>query len=197
MKNLLLLFYCLLLGFAVNAQYLQWNSLIEKKSGGSSNVGYGKMNDVNQLVLSGEFSGNIDLDPNPNRDILVSSSTGNNNLFVSVYDQEGSLLMGNSIWSRSNLVWGGLTLDAQGSIYISGIFNDTVDLNMNNSQALYAPFAANAEDAFIVKYNAQGAFQWARQLVSSIHTYSRDMELDQSGNIFLGFWLRVNDRPCS
>jgi len=167
MKRFLLFINCLLIAFLAEGQYLQWNDLLKESSGGRSLITGSSLNNSGYIFSFGNFSGTLDLDPNLNSSLNISSpSSSLVNLFFAKYDGDGDLMYGRHIWGKSNLSNGGLALDGADNLFLSGYFNDSIDLNPGNNQAFYSPVLNNAVDAFLVKYNNQGEFQWARQFVS-------------------------------
>lgn len=144
----------------------------------------GRFNHLNELVLTGVFTGSIDLNPNPNINHSITSA-GNRNSYIALYDEDGEMLFGNHISGTNDVTINTMDIDAAGNIYVSGTFNNTVDLNPGSGQAFYTPVNPGSEDAYLAKYSKQGIFQWARQFVSSGYTRPSSMLVDQSGNLFV------------
>lgn len=76
--------------------------------------------------------------------------------------------------------------DGQGNIYVSGAFNGTVNFNPSGSASLTA---IGTTDAFVVKYNSSGVYQWAFNYgYSGKQTTAVKIASDLVGNIYvIGF----------
>jgi hypothetical protein len=61
-----------------------------------------------------------------------------------------------------------IVLDAAGSMYVSGFYNNTVDFDPNHTSSASILTAVDPTngDGFVVKYSANGTFQWANDLGS-------------------------------
>ena len=184
MKKFLLILICLCFTFSGKSQFLEWNSLLNEASSSTSLIGEAHFNHLNELVITGVFTGSLDLNPNPNITHSITSA-GNQNSYIAKYDDDGEMLFGGHISGINDVIINAMDIDAAGNIYISGTFNNTADLNSGSGQALYTPVNPGSEDAFLVKYSNQGVFQWARQFVSNDYTRPSSLIIDHSGNIFI------------
>ncbi len=186
MKNFLLLLSCVFVSVSASAQFLEWNSLAKEGSSGQSTILGTEINSGGDVFFAGNFQGSLDLDPNVNATLQVNTPSGSQgNVFFAAYDSDGDLVHGKHVWGKSEILLGGMAIDAGSNTFLTGYFNDSIDLNPNSTQAIYLPTVASAEDAFLVKYNSLGLFQWARQLNSSVRTRPIDIVLDQSGNLLV------------
>ena len=168
------LFRAVLLLFLVQisqAQTLQWG-----KSIGSVNddvAGCLGIDVGNNIIIAGTFRAQIDLDPGPNT-VNVNCS-GNQDIFITKSDSSGNYQWGRKI--------GGPGLDSitsiycdNNSIYLTGFFQGTTDFDPgSNVSFLTSTGSPNTSDAFLVKLNAFGAFQWAINLGGSDNDQSMDV----------------------
>lgn len=84
-------------------------------------------------------------------------------------------------------------VDADGNIYITGRFQGTVDFDPSSSTANLSS-SAGTWDIFIAKYNASGAYQWAKRMGGSYDDLGYSLSLDGSGNIYVtGFFQYIAD----
>lgn len=87
--------------------------------------------------------------------------------------------------------WGGagdeaantLALDPSTNAYIAGGFNGTVDFNP--AGPAHASRTANGQDAFLCKYDKDGAFQWVRTWGSNGQDRANTVAVDAAGNAYV------------
>ena len=185
MRHCTVFTFLIIFFFNVKAQSLEWNRLLEEQSGGG--FSYGHKTDIGtggQITISGMFSVPVDFDPDANSSHVLSPA-GDQNVFFGKYSSEGALNWVNILEGTDSITLSGMDLDGSGNVLVNGYFNDSIDLNPGPGQALYIPASANAEDFFISKYSSTGAFSWARQISSTVHVRSKDLTLDNSGNIIV------------
>lgn len=106
---------------------------------------------VNNLYLTGSFSGLTDFDPGPGSYTLTASQTTG---FILKLDSLGSF-----VWARpANLSFynwierygKSIAVDGGRNIYLSGYFSGTVDMDFTS--ATYTLISSGAEDIFAAKY---------------------------------------------
>ncbi len=185
MKNLIILIsvFILLSGYS-NAQSWQWAKQI-----GSSYQGYERISNVfcddNNIYVVGSYGSSLIFPA----DTLTSN--GNNDIFISKFDQNG-----NSIWLRTiggNSISISVNEDGFGSFdtinhwfYISGTIVGTAYFGNGVSLS-----ANNGEDAFIAKFDSSGSCQWAR-LISSPGRDNSYCFVQPDGNILVAGKLSNN-----
>ena len=155
------------------AKYYPNGNLIWAKNMGDANGSDGGrriMTDNNSNVyLTGFFTNTVDFDPDGGNNNL--SSNGNFDAFFAKYNNAG-----NYIWSRSI---GGLyddrptsiTLDATGSIYLTGFFTNTMDADPDTGVSVLSP--AQSQNIFIGKYanTFTSLFELEKDTRSSLFVY--------------------------
>ncbi len=141
-----------------------------------------------------DFSNPIDFDPGAG--VEEHASNGHRDAYLSKFNTKGEFQ-----WA---LTWGGGS-DDEGhgvcvdgdSIYVTGFFKGTVDLDPTGGVDSHA--ATGSEDAFLIKINSDGAFQWAESwggnCYNSVtyhyqnHPYFGDcgfgVDTDESGNAYV------------
>ena len=89
-----------------------------------------------------------------------------------------------------------VVLDAAGSMYVSGYFNNTVDFDPNGTNPTSNHVLAAAPndgttwgDGFVAKYSADGTFQWATDL--GVARDRRSQTAVQGANVYVPFVSQV------
>lgn len=153
--------------------------------GGSSNdVAYGSVLDASgsDIYITGWFGNTVDFDPSGG--VYNRSSNGGNDVFISKLSSAG-----NFQWART---WGGpsndggfmITVDSVGNVISTGTFID--DVNFDPDGVGYHQISHDgSDDAFLIKHNSLGVFQWARSWGDINFDESIGVSTDVSDNIFL------------
>ena len=69
-----------------------------------------------------------------------------------------------------------LDINSSNEIYITGRTNGSLDSNTN----------LGSYDGFLVKYNSSGTKQWTKQFGTNKNDFGYALDLDSSGNIYVG-----------
>ncbi len=139
-----------------------WAFIAKYDSAGNSlmNITWGGKLNANGNDIALDDSGNI-----------YVSGTYKGDAFISKYDSAGNSLMnitGDDDWMDSDYGYD-IALDISGNIYISG--------TIENDAEVY--------DVFIAKFNSSGVLQWESIWSGPENDYPRDIELDDSGNVYI------------
>jgi outer membrane protein assembly factor BamB len=113
---------------------------------------------------------------------LVASATNDADGFVVKYTPTGAVAWAHRLGAAPGYdTANGVALDAAGNVYVTGQFSGQVSVGS---------FLLNAfpgSGAYLVKYDAQGVAQWARQSTTQSvgqTAIGHDVELDAAGNIY-------------
>jgi uncharacterized delta-60 repeat protein len=106
------------------------------------------------------------------------SNTGGLDAFVSKYNPDGIQVWTRMIGTESSDRANAITIDLEGSVYVSGWTTGSLD-----GQA----FGGNT-DAFVTKYDPDGAKIWTRLFGSSSSESSTALTKGTDGSIYLGGW---------
>lgn len=87
---------------------------------------------------------------------------GAGDIFLAKYSIGGALQWTHQRGTPANDVATGITLDSTGNVYLAGQTNGQLDGNTNASG-----ISGGTHDVFLMKYEANGAFQWAKQTGST------------------------------
>ena len=150
------------------------------------------------LHRGGEFTGqiNVGLDAAPK----TLASKGATDFFVARYFpgdlvaqdlQQPVLAQSFSLGGVGDQFGGPVMTDAAGNLYVAGLFSGTVDFDRSATVAKNLTSSDKDGNAFIAKYDALGALQWARQVQMSLtfDTNADDvavnLALDLAGNVYI------------
>jgi len=130
-------------------------------------LGYASTCDSSGNVFAtGMFYETVDFDPGTGVDEHTSHIFPDT--YLTKYDSDG-----NYLWTRT---WGGdgntaptswgemgydVKTDSSDNIYVTGYFGETVDFDPGPAEDLHTATGSKS-DAFLVKYNPSGDFQWAK-----------------------------------
>ncbi|MCP5499404.1 MAG: putative Ig domain-containing protein [Leptospiraceae bacterium] len=138
---------------------------------------FGKSTQGNSLSICN--SGNIYISGSSTGGLSGQALNGIEDVFIAKYDSNGNL-----IWLRQR-GGSGVTIqpsesticDSSENIYITSRTNGAFDSQTFNGST----------DAFIIKYDLNGNWQWTRLLAETTakSTFGKDLEIDASGNIYL------------
>jgi sugar lactone lactonase YvrE len=112
------------------------------------------------------------------------TSEGSADAFIAKYDTSGTVLWRVKIASTIGDAGWSCAVDSSGNVYASGIAgaagfynaDDTLAGSMTNT---------GLGDAFLVKYDTNGTFQWAAKLGSTAADFGYDIAVDSSGNVYM------------
>lgn len=121
------------------------------------------------IIVSGVFTGTIDFDPGPGT-FLLSSPTGTPSLFfpsfITKFNPNGDFQ-----WAGAfHKVAGGnavdpinsIATDFQGNIYATGFFSGAVDFDPGAGSAVMT--SQSGDNIFICKWSSSGGFIWSKQM---------------------------------
>jgi len=157
---------------------LDGNLLWAKSSGGS-------YNDKGQAVTY-DNSGNVYVAGFFNDTATFGGTTihgytnGLNDIFVAKYDKDGNFLWVRQAGSSGRDEVKGVKCDADGNVYICGLYSDGVAFG---SEILNSPYGYY--NIFVTKYSADGTLQWAKPAGGDVDDVAWAMAIDKSGKIYV------------
>jgi len=140
------------------------------------------MDNVGNVLLTGNFANWADFDPGPS---LVSlTSQGVEDIFFAKYDPNGFFYWAKRAGGASTDVSNYIKADNNNNYIITGTFMSTADFDP--SFGTYNLFSSGQADAFIGKYNQNGGLIWANNTIAgSGNCSSSALDIDNNGNIFV------------
>ena len=128
----------------------------------------------------GSYINNLNLQTK-NGAVVLSSSSGQEELFIQKVNSNGEILWAKSFsgetYKASNFV-----VDASGSLYITGYFKGTLDVDPNVSKSIIT--SNGGYDVFILKLDNEGNLNWAKNIGGTLDDYGISLAIDNLGNVY-------------
>ena len=115
--------------------------------GAGSDSGYGIALDANNVYLTGSYEQTVDF--NPNAGVNSFTAFGSSDIFIIKFSNSGNYIWGGSIGDVYSDEARTIETDVFGNIYASGLFEGTMDFNVNSG--IYNLTSQGYSDAFILK----------------------------------------------
>jgi hypothetical protein len=113
------------------------------------------LNADGEIYTTGYFSGTVDFDPSAGVYSITNYNGQNigNDIFVAKYDQQGDLLWAQGIGGTNHDRGYSLALDASENVYVTGIFQNTVDFDAGPGvwNLITNNLSAETPNAFLLK----------------------------------------------
>lgn len=124
-----------------------------------------------------------DADFNIGNGVTTLVSEGFFDVFVQKTDASGNLVWAKNFGSAEFDYGTAVTSDAQGNVYVCGLFESTVDFDPG---AGVTELTSNGQDIFIVKFDVNGNFVWARAVGGPGYDEPQGVGVDGQGNVYVG-----------
>jgi gliding motility-associated-like protein len=142
-----------------------------------------KLDAAGNIYFAGYFRGTVDFDPGPGVVNLTVIAPISFDGFVLKLDNNGNFIWVSRFGGTDYNIPGSLDVDAAGNVYTTGLFKGVCDFNPG--AGIYNLTSNGAEDAFIVKVDANGIFLWAESFGGNFPDNGTSLVLDPAGNIYL------------
>jgi len=164
MRFLFLLTFFILTHFYAGAQQVRPKWVDDLRGTGSDNsVTYIALDQQNNIYVTGQFEGTIDMDPSAG--VKNLTSTGQNDVFIGKYNQDGTLIWAESIGGIGNEQPEGIAVDKDGNVSVVGTFSSaTLDADPGPGVYNLVDHNTNNQTGFLVHLNTGGGFLWANAL---------------------------------
>lgn len=168
---------------------VQWKARVASNT---IDVGYGIATDsAGNVYITGTATG---IAGNPatafNSDGTAFGTTipasGGGDVFIVKYNSSGTVQWLARVAATSPDVGNAIATDSAGNVYITGSYQATLTA-FNAGGTAFSPTLANAgsNDAFIVKYNTNGAVQWVTRVASTAGDIGYGIATDTSGDVYV------------
>jgi hypothetical protein len=135
----------------------------------------------NEIIVSGQFYGTTNFDPNTGTFNLISN--GQSDCCVLNLDLNGNFIFAKSFGGIGLDYALKITSDQTGNILVGGTFNDTVDFDPNTTIVNYTTNGLN--DGYLLKLSNIGSFIWCNQIGGTNYDVVSDICIDLYNNIFI------------
>jgi hypothetical protein len=136
---------------------------------------------LGNVIVAGNFTQHIDLDPNP-VNLISYISTGASDGFILKLNQNGDYQWSQKIGSTNGDFVNGITTDIAGNIFATGSFAGTVDFDGTAGTANATPVGLS--DIFVLKLSTHGAFGYVKTFGGTASDVGNAITVDGSGNIY-------------
>jgi len=144
------------------------------------------------LVVTGYFEGDVDFDPSPGGVFMIEGK-GYWDVFVLKLTTDGSF-----VWARSMAGTGNTdeeatcaAIDGSGNIYITGRFENAIDLDPGPAQALFT--TRGGRDIFMVKLSPDGDYQWGKTIGGPGSDYASSIAVNNDKVYLTGGFTQTAD----
>jgi hypothetical protein len=134
------------------------------------------------VLISGYFSGKIDLDPGPDT-LYTQAWTAQFQTFLVKLNSNGNLTWGKNIGGYASES-PGLAVDSINNCYISGLFFGISDLNPEPNIE-YLVQSKGQFDIFITKLSSSGDFLWVKTLGTTDYENVSGFQISKSQNLYI------------
>jgi hypothetical protein len=133
------------------------------------------------IYTTGDFSNTVDFDPG--NGISNLTSVEGLDIFVQKSDTSGQLIWAKQMGGTGDNSGNSITTDADGNVYITGIFSGTVDFDPGAETSELSTFGGR--DIFIQKLDPNGELIWVKQIGGTSFDYAYSIALDAYANVFI------------
>lgn len=130
---------------------------------------------------TGYFTDSADFDVTPGQQMITSN--GFYDVFVQKTGPDGNLIWATSFGSASFEYGTGITADAQGNVYVTGVFDTDTDFDPGVGTTILS--SNGQQDIFLVKFDPSGNFSWAGNVGGGGYDESTSVGVDAAGNVYL------------
>ncbi|RLD41314.1 MAG: hypothetical protein DRI86_13620 [Bacteroidetes bacterium] len=175
---------------------LVWVKTIDFPMGSLRSI---KIDDNDNLIISGGFKDSVDIDPGAAVSMLYSN--GDYDAFILKLTANGNYIWAKSLGGFANDVIKDIAVDPQGNIYSHGSFKDTVDFDPGAGICIHGtnyappPNPHPLDNAFIQKLDKDGNFVWAKTFVCGEGSLSDGLtvDIDSDDNVYCsGYFFGSN-----
>ena len=133
----------------------QWATTVP---GTTSDIGYAIATDSTGVYVTGYYNASSVITLNNDKTLPIT--IGFTDAFIVKYNTSGLAQWSTTIRTFPSAPGYGITTDSTG-VYVTGLYNSSGVVTLNNGITLPATAGGGTNDAFIVKYNTSGLAQWS------------------------------------
>jgi len=166
--------------FTAQQPAYQWAKSFQSASGRGQGTDI-SLDQGGNVICVGTHSTGLNFDPASGSGGLKLSN-GDDDAFVAKLDNSGNYIWAGTIGGPNLDQGSAVATDTQSNIYVCGNFYLSADLDPGTGTA---SVSSTGSDAFIVKLNSSGNFQWGKALLSTVNSNPYAIACDASGNVYI------------
>jgi hypothetical protein len=159
-----------------------------------------KLDSNENIYLAGYFGGLADFDPSANAEYNLDAGTGRD-AFIAKYDNSGQFKWAKKIGNPEKIPFDdddrrfeearSIAIDSNNNVYVSGVFDGTINLDEPNEMKPDNTFSAvqNARNIFIAKYSADGNYLNGIVTAGTTDDEAAGITADSSGVYMSGYFF--------
>ncbi len=140
---------------------------------------------LNNVYITGSFSGTVDFDPSAGVDSRISA--GARDIFLTKLSPDGSYQWTRTIGGINDERGVSVVRDFQDNIYTTGRFQGTIDFDP--LAGVDTKTSAGSDDIFITKLSPDGSYQWTKTMGGVGSDIGHSITTDSLGNIYATGWF--------
>lgn len=141
------------------------------------------------VLVTGHFFNSIDLDPSDANTSFISS-LGQRDLFFAQYTSSGTFRWGKSLGSDDDDYGYAITTDNQRRIFLSGTYQDLLNLDPNPGKVVNVDNSGGGIDVFFARYDSTGNFEWAQTAGGNNGELIADIEVNNILELYAVGWFQ-------
>jgi hypothetical protein len=149
---------------------------------------YLTLDETGSIYITGYYSGTTDFDITGGT--LNRTAVGGEDIFVAKYDNAANLLWVNSMGGSSDDFGQAVDVDAAGSVYAVGVFEDTIDLDPGAGNVI--EISEGFHEGYIVKFDDQGNWLWSTRIGGTDYDEIEAVHIDRYGDIYFSGNIGAN-----
>jgi hypothetical protein len=136
----------------------------------------------NSMYVTCRLNGTVDFNPGKQTNNL----SGTNEIAIAKYSSTGAFQWAKKfVGANTHYAQVQTILDASGNVYLAGGFIGTVDFDPGAGTANLTAPGQNNDNAFVAKYSATGAYQWAFRAGSTRPCRVHSLALNAGGDLLI------------
>lgn len=162
------------------SQTLLWHHRIGNEQ--YESVSFIALDASENVIITGNYDHALDFNPSASG-VFSLIPHGFSDIYICKFNSNGQFLWAKSIGDQFNDLARAVTTDASGNIYVTGIFDGTVDFDPGPSS--YTLSSSGPGNGFVLKLDPLGNFLWARAFASSSQNEGTRLITDAAGNVWI------------
>lgn len=134
------------------------------------------------ILLSGNFKSNVDLNPDKSA-VHILNSKSSLAAFIAKWNASGNFVWAKSFGGDQPIYAANMAVDAQNNIFAGGTYIQG-ELDLNPGSGKFVVVGKGQSDIFIQKFTSNGNFLWGKSIGGFFEEALYDLKTDKAGNLF-------------